>query len=88
MAGIKICDYEPERDEPEVYALWQQELGANWPLSLAAFRHKTIEREVYRSGDHHSVMDLRTHSTGWDLASCCGSNGYRGDPRFAGRLVW
>jgi ribosomal protein S18 acetylase RimI-like enzyme len=49
---IQIRPYEPERDEPQAYALWQRTLAIEWPLSQAAFRHKTVDSEVYRPDDH------------------------------------
>jgi beta-N-acetylhexosaminidase len=49
---MQIRPYEPERDESQAYALWQHTLATEWPLSQAAFHHKTVASEVYRPGDH------------------------------------
>jgi beta-N-acetylhexosaminidase len=51
-SSIQIRPYNPVRDEPQVYALWQRTLTPNWPLSQAAFHDKTVASQVYQPGDH------------------------------------
>ncbi len=50
--SISIVEYDADRDEPAVYALWQRCLGDIWPVSLEAFHDKTVGNEAYRPGDH------------------------------------
>jgi ribosomal protein S18 acetylase RimI-like enzyme len=52
MDSMRIRPYDPSRDEGYVYGLWQETLGSLWPVSQAAFHHKTVDNEAYRSGDH------------------------------------
>ena len=47
-----IRPYDPQRDEGQVYGLWQRTLGQAWPLSRAAFHYVTVGNEAYQPGDH------------------------------------
>ena len=47
-----IRPYEPQRDEGQVYGLWQRTLGQAWPLSQATFHYVTIGSTAYQPGDH------------------------------------
>ena len=50
--GIAIRPYEPQRDERQVYDLWQQTLGHHWPLSYETFHYITVANPAYQQGDH------------------------------------
>ena len=44
---IVIRPYEPQHDEGQVYALWQQMLGHHWPLSYETFHYTTVDNPAY-----------------------------------------
>jgi beta-N-acetylhexosaminidase len=52
MALPAFRPYDPERDEPEAYALWQAALGSHWPVSRRTFHRVTVGSGVYEPGDH------------------------------------
>ena len=47
-----IRPYDPQRDEEQMYELWQRTLGQAWPLSQATFHYVTIGSTAYQPGDH------------------------------------
>ena len=49
---IVLRPYEPERDERQVYHLWQRTLSHVWPLPYETFHAVTVDNAAYRPGDH------------------------------------
>src|SRR3990172_8550163 len=51
--GFLLRQYDPLRDEPAVYDLWQSTLGNIWPVARETFREKTVAPNIYSPGDHY-----------------------------------
>ncbi len=50
---ILIREYEPRRDEPAAFILWQRTLGDFWPVSRDAFHDRTVGSGLFLPGDHY-----------------------------------
>lgn len=50
--NIVIRPYEPQRDENQVYALWQQTISQYWHLPYENFHYTTVDNPAYQQGDH------------------------------------
>lgn len=53
---VEIRPYDPQRDAPPVYALWQQTAGHLWPLPYDTFQAVTVANPAYRAGDHFVAL--------------------------------
>lgn len=58
--AITLHPYQPEQHEEAVYTLWQDSLGAQWPLSRAVFRRITLASGAYQPGDHTVALANET----------------------------
>lgn len=47
-----IRPYDPQRDEDEVYGLWQRTLEYLWPITRPTFHYITVANEAYQAKDH------------------------------------
>lgn len=52
MPSPIIRPYTHERDEPAVHHLWQEALGATWPLSQQSFHGFTVGAASHSAADH------------------------------------
>ena len=55
---IVIRPYEPQHDESQVYALWQQMLSHHWPISYETFHYTTVANPAYQQGDHFLQLPM------------------------------
>lgn len=83
MNAPTIRLYNPQRDEQQVYDLWQRAPGQLWPLSRATFHRVTVANDAYQPGDHLVAR------IGQDVVGFVGSQSWHvpGEPAPRGELV-